>query len=155
MERIDLDRARRDAKTLLRAARAGELVLRADREPRLADAQREVAVSLGYSSWPALVSDVRGAELLSAAESGRAADVYRLLVDGAPANARDGEGRTALHLAASGGFVDVVDVLVGWTAVDRSAADSSGRAPWSDDPVVAKILAPREGPESDAALGEL
>ena len=59
MERIDLDRARRDAKALLRAARAGELVLRADREPRLADAQRAVAVSLGYSSWPALVSDVR------------------------------------------------------------------------------------------------
>ena len=76
-------------------------------------------------------------------------------MDGAPANARDGAGRTALHLAAEGGFADVVDVLVGWMPVDRGAVDDSGRAPWSDDPVVAKILAPHEPPAEDAALGEL
>ena len=125
--RIDLERARRDAKALLRAARAGEVVLRADRAPVLADAQREVAVGLGYASWPALVAGVRGAVLLAAAREGRADDVYRALMDGAPANARDETGRTALHLAAEGGFVDVVDVLVGWAAVDRSAVDSSGK----------------------------
>jgi GNAT superfamily N-acetyltransferase len=152
--RIDLERARRDAKALLRAARAGEVVLRADRAPMLADAQRAVAIDLGFKSWPALVTRVRAEALLAAAAAGRAAEVYRLLVEGAPANARDGAGRTALHLAAEGGFVDVVDVLVGWVPVDRSAVDDVGRTPWSDDPVVARILAPREPPAEDAALGE-
>src|SRR3954465_9107856 len=155
MERIDLDRARRDAKALLRAARAGEVVLRADRGPGLADAQRAGAVGLGFASWPALILGVRGSALLAAAGAGRAEDVYRLLMDGAPPNARDAAGRTALHLAAEGGFVDVVDVLVGWVPVDREALDDAGRPPWSDDPVVAKILAPREPPAEDAALGSL
>ena len=155
MERIDLERARRDAKALLRAARAGEVELRTDRAPVLADAQRAVAVGLGFASWPALVAGVRGSALLDAAGSGRAEEVYRLLVDGAPANARDGAGRTALHLAAEGGFVDVVDVLVGWLPVDRAALDDAGRPPWSDDPVVARILAPHEPPAEDTALGEL
>src|SRR3954452_7402313 len=155
MERIDLDRARRDAKALLRAARAGEVVLRADRAPVLADAQRAVAVELGFASWPALILGVRGSALLAAAGAGRADEVYRLLVDGAPANARDAAGRTALHLAAEGGVVDAVDVLVGGAPVARGALDEAGRAPWSDDPVVARILAPREPPAEDAALGEL
>jgi GNAT superfamily N-acetyltransferase len=153
--RIDLERARRDAKALLRAARAGELVLRTDRAPVLADAQRAVALELGFASWPALVSGVRGEALLDAAGAGRASDVYRLLVDGAPANARDGAGRTALHVAAAGGFADVVDVLIGWTPVDCEAVDDSGRVASSDDPVVAKMLALREvPPDADAALGE-
>jgi GNAT superfamily N-acetyltransferase len=150
--RIDLERARRDAKALLRAARAGSVVLREDRAPVLADAQRAVAGELGFPSWPALVA---GSALLDAAAAGHAADVYRLLVSGAPANARDGAGRTALHLAAAGGFADVVDVLVGWAPVDRAAVDASGREPASDDPVVARMLAPREAPHSDLALGEL
>jgi GNAT superfamily N-acetyltransferase len=155
MERIDLERARRDAKALLRAARAGEVALRTDRAPVLADAQRAVAVELGFASWPALVAGVRGSALLDAAGSGRAEEVYRLLMEGAPANARDGAGRTALHLAAEGGFVDVVDVLVGWVPVDRAALDDAGRAPWTDDPVVTRILAPHEPPAEDAGLGEL
>src|SRR3954465_5591147 len=103
MERIDLDRARRDAKALLRAARAGEVVLRADRAPVLADGPRAGAVELGFASWPALVLGVRGSALLAAAGAGRAEEVYRLLVDGAPANARDAAGRTAPPLAAGGG----------------------------------------------------
>src|SRR4051812_3454222 len=155
MERIDLERARRDAKALLRAARAGEAELRTDRAPALADAQRAVAVELGYASWPALVAGVRGSALLAAAEAGRASEVYRLLVEGAPANARDGAGRTALHLAAAGAFADVVDVLVGWVPVDREAVDDTGRVASSDDPVVARMLALREPPGEDSALGEL
>jgi hypothetical protein len=34
-------------------------VLREDREPRLADAQRSVANELGFPSWPALLAQVR------------------------------------------------------------------------------------------------
>ena len=60
--RIDLGRARRDAKALLRAARGGDpralARLRADREPRLADAQHAVARELGEPSWPALARRV-------------------------------------------------------------------------------------------------
>ena len=56
---LDLEQARRRAKERLRAARRGEMVLREDREPRLADAQRSVANELGFPSWPALVAHAR------------------------------------------------------------------------------------------------
>src|SRR5918995_182608 len=55
---LDLEQARRRAKERLRAARRGEIALREDREPRLADAQRSVANELGFSSWPVLVAHV-------------------------------------------------------------------------------------------------
>src|SRR4051794_8123310 len=91
--RIDLERARRDAKALLRAARAGEARLRADREPVLADAQRAIAQELGFPSWPAMVGAVAGERLLTAARDGRADDVHRRLMEGAPANYAGPEGR--------------------------------------------------------------
>src|SRR5918992_5326205 len=57
---LDLDQARRRAKELLRAARAGDpdalARMRDDRAPRLADAQRAVAADLGFASWSALVT---------------------------------------------------------------------------------------------------
>ena len=59
---LDLEQARRRAKELLRAARAGDAaalaLLRPDRTPRLADAQRAVAQDLGFASWPALLGHV-------------------------------------------------------------------------------------------------
>src|SRR4051812_8045180 len=64
VRRVDLHRARRGAKTLLRAARDGDHVafgrLRAGGRdpvapPRLADAQRAIARELGAPSWPALM----------------------------------------------------------------------------------------------------
>ena len=170
--RIDLDRARRDAKALLRAARAGEARalarLRADREPRLADAQLAVARELGEPSWPALVrrveaEDATGVDellravfagdrhaalslagerpqvagrlraahaplLLRAAREGRADAAYTLLELGIDPNVRDPvTGGTALHLAASRGALDVVDVLVGWVPLDLHARDAAGR----------------------------
>src|SRR4051794_37778690 len=89
---IDLDQARRRAKELLRAARAGDpdalAQLRADRAPRLADAQRAVAGELGFASWPALVAHVEAAQgnreerrrrLVQAALGGRRDRVERLL----------------------------------------------------------------------------
>ena len=89
---IDLEQARRRAKELLRAARAGDADavarMRDDRRPRLADAQRAVAAELGFDSWPALVEQVearsgdrsdRRARLVSAALNGRADVAERLL----------------------------------------------------------------------------
>jgi ankyrin repeat protein len=87
---IDLDQARRRAKELLRAARAGDVQLRDDRAPRLADAQHAVARDLGFPSWPALVghveasrgdSEERRARLVRAALGGRADIAERLLAN--------------------------------------------------------------------------
>jgi ankyrin repeat protein len=89
---IDLDQARRRAKELLRAARAEHpealARLRADRAPRLADAQRAIAQELGFASWPALVThvevvrgdrDERRRRLVDAALGGRPDRVEALL----------------------------------------------------------------------------
>jgi GNAT superfamily N-acetyltransferase len=151
--RIDLDRARREAKALLAAARAGDSEalgrLRSDRKPQLADAQHAVARELGERSWPALVRRVqaRGSALLQAARAGDVEAVYQLLDAGAPPNAREAEtGATALHLAASRGWLDVVDALVGWVPVDKHARDARGRTALgaciegTGDLVVAKVL---------------
>jgi ankyrin repeat protein len=99
---LDLDQARRRAKELLRAARAGDrgalTRMRDDRPPRLADAQRAVAADLGFGSWPELVGHVeaargdrgeRRARLVSAALAGRA-DVAERLLAHDPALARAG-----------------------------------------------------------------
>lgn len=61
----DLEQLRRDAKRLLRAAQAGDpsalaRFSRTDRAPVLADAQRAIAVSVGFASWAALVAAARG-----------------------------------------------------------------------------------------------
>lgn len=91
---LDLDQARRRAKVLLRAARAGDpdalARMRDDRAPRLADAQRAVAADVGFRSWPALVAHVdasrgdreqRRARLVAAALGGRDDVVERLLAN--------------------------------------------------------------------------
>src|ERR1035441_8390574 len=131
--RIDIDRARREAKALLRGARAGDPSalrrLRAARAPCLADAQHAVACGLGERSWPALVEriDGMGRELLDAARAGRAEDVYRLLEAGAPSNARDPEaGNSALHVGASRGWLCALDSLVGWMPGDATRSDRGG-----------------------------
>jgi ankyrin repeat protein len=99
---LNLDQARRQAKELLRAARAGSpealARLRDDREPRLADAQRAVAQDAGFSSWAALVHHVeasrgdreeRRARLVEAALDGRP-DVAERLLDHDPSLATAG-----------------------------------------------------------------
>ena len=61
--RINLDRARREAKTLVADARAGNPAalarLPSGRPPRLADAQLVIARGYGFRSWAELV---RGTE---------------------------------------------------------------------------------------------
>jgi ankyrin repeat protein/GNAT superfamily N-acetyltransferase len=80
---IDLARARREAKALLRAARSGDTAALArvgTPTPQLSDAQLAVARELGVRSWPALVRRVqRGRELVLAATSARRADAEALL----------------------------------------------------------------------------
>ena len=151
--RIDIKRARREAKALLRAARAGDpealARMRTDREPCRADAQHALARGLGERSWAAMVGrvDALGRELLDAARAGRAEDVYRMLEAGAPPNTRNPEsGDTALHLSAFHGWLDAIDYLVGWMPVDKHARNAAGRnalgacIDGTADPLVVKVL---------------
>src|SRR5690242_16205072 len=93
---LDLSQARRRAKELLRAAQNGDEAalarMRADRSPRLADAQRAIANELGFPSWPAFVGHVeasrgdreeRRRRLVSAALDGRP-DIARRLLEHDP-----------------------------------------------------------------------
>jgi ankyrin repeat protein/GNAT superfamily N-acetyltransferase len=101
---VDLGRARREAKALLRAARSGDTAALArvgTPTAKLSDAQLAVARELGARSWPALVRRVeRGRELVLAATSARPADAEALLD---PALAR-----AALDVALVIGDADVV-----------------------------------------------
>jgi ankyrin repeat protein/GNAT superfamily N-acetyltransferase len=80
---VDLARARREAKALLRGARSGDAAALArvgTPTPTLSDAQLAVARELGARSWPALVRRVeRGRELVLAATSARQSDAEALL----------------------------------------------------------------------------
>jgi len=92
---VDLDRARREAKALLRAARAGDPGAAArigTADPQLSDAQLAIARELGARSWPALVRRVEaGRAFVLAATGGRrgeadappAGDVARSRLDAA------------------------------------------------------------------------
>jgi hypothetical protein len=59
----------------------------------------------------------------AAAAKGDADGIRRLIAEGAPVDARDGHGRTALHVAAHGGHQDAVRALVKGGA-DPRALDS-------------------------------
>jgi Ankyrin repeats (3 copies) len=77
---VDVVRARREAKTLLRAARAGdaEAIARIGTPtPQLSDAQLAVARELGARSWPALVRSLEARDAFRAALVGGDADAVR------------------------------------------------------------------------------
>ena len=89
--------------------------------------------------------------LLRAAQENRADAASTLLELGVDPNARDpATGGTALHLAASAGALDVVDVLVGSVPLDLHARDAGGRtalaacaaapSPGADHLLVARVL---------------
>ena len=133
---IDLDQARRRAKELLRAARAGDRQalsrLRADRSPRLADAQHAVARELGFASWPALVAhadavhgdrDERRRRLVSAALGGRL-DRVEALVEHDPQLATAG-----LDVALVLGDADAVEAALDRDPqlIDREVTDTAKR----------------------------
>ena len=86
---LDLVQARRQAKELLRAAKSGDSEalsrFRADRPPRLADAQAAVARKLGFRSWPALLRGV----LQAAVEDGQLERLRALMADGVSVRGSD------------------------------------------------------------------
>ena len=86
---LDLGQARTQAKELLRAAQTGDIQalsrFRADRSPRLADAQAAVARDLGFRSWPALVRGL----LQTAVEDGDVEHLRALMANGASVRASD------------------------------------------------------------------
>lgn len=133
---INLDQARRQAKELLRAARAGDpqalARLRPGRSPRLADAQYAIAQELGFASWPTLVTHVeavagdrneRRRRLVNAALGGRLDRVEALLEhDPQLATAR-------LDVALVLGETDAVTAALGHDTqlIDREVSNTAKR----------------------------
>ena len=127
---VDLARARREAKALLSAARAGDPAARervlaacraADAEAlRLADAQLAIARELGAPSWPALVRD---AQARAMARDERA----RALVEWATSGRRDdAEAVLALDPGLARAALDAALVLGDAERVDAALADDAG-----------------------------
>src|SRR5215218_1956661 len=123
---LDLEQARRRAKERLRAARRGDLVLRDDREPRLADAQRSVANELGFASWPALVA------YMEATGGDRAQRAARLVREALAGRAERAEALLAADPGLARGDLAVALVL--------GDADTVGRALAADPTLVSREL---------------
>src|SRR5689334_12100039 len=174
---MDLERARREAKALLKAARAGDPAalarVGAGPAPKLAAAQRAVARELGERSWPRLVRRAElGAALVEAARARDVAALRALLRLGAPPDARGRLGGTALHHAAWLGDATAVRVLLAHGADPHDvspetrstplgwAVHGSRQAPPGGDQVAAaeSLFAAGARPEPDLAreaAGEL
>src|SRR3954468_7875170 len=111
VRRIDLERARREAKALLAAARAGDAAARArlgevPGGPQLATAQLAIARELGERSWPALA---RRAELESATTLERA----QAFVRAATSDRLDHADALLERAPAIGGTLPAVRLLLG------------------------------------------
>lgn len=72
------------------------------------------------------ISTALAGPLHDAAENGHASQAKQLLARGADANARDENGETALILAALGGYLDVVRVLIDDGNADIHARNKRG-----------------------------
>ena len=130
--RVDLARARREAKTLLSAARAGDTEARrrllaarpaaASEALRLADAQLAIARELGAPSWPALARDTQARAV---ARSERA----RALVEWATSGRRDdADAVLALDPGLARGALDAALVLGDAERVGAGLAGDPGAA---------------------------
>jgi ankyrin repeat protein/GNAT superfamily N-acetyltransferase len=150
---VDLVRARREAKLLLRAARAGDaeaLARIGAPTPQLSDAQLAVARELGARSWPALVREAGARDALVAAVAAGDAEALR---DALAAGA-DPDEPGALHAAAGAADPACVALLLDAGAtLHRSMALAN--AAGGDRVAVARVLlerGPRDWGERKNAL---
>jgi ankyrin repeat protein len=130
---VDLARARREAKLLLRAARAGDAAALArigTTAPRLSDAQFAVARGLGARSWPALVREAEAREAFAAAlVRGDVAAVAATLAADPDAATRSVRGRKPLlHVTSSDAeqAVDCARLLLEAGADPNSSREDDG-----------------------------
>ncbi|MCG8563221.1 MAG: ankyrin repeat domain-containing protein [Hyphomicrobiales bacterium] len=111
--RPDIDWLRKAAKQRLAELRTS------DSAARLHQAQLDIARDYGFKSWRALKAHVDAlsldGQIIAAASAGRADDLARLLAEHpAKIGIVGGQwGRPLLHLAAEGGHLDCVDLLIG------------------------------------------
>jgi ankyrin repeat protein/GNAT superfamily N-acetyltransferase len=150
---VDLVRARREAKQLLRAARAGDAAAlarigRAD--PQLSDAQLAVARELGARSWPALAREVGARDALVAALLASDAEAVRAAL----AAGADPHEPGALHAAAGAADPACVTLLLDAGATlyrSMALANAAG----GDRVAMARVLlerGPRDWGERENAL---
>jgi ankyrin repeat protein/GNAT superfamily N-acetyltransferase len=129
---VDLARARREAKALLRVARAGDAAARerivtaqptaAGRALRLADAQLAIARALGARSWPALVREGRARAVVRGERA-------RTLVEWATSARSDDAGALlALDPGLARAALDAALVLGDAERVGAALADDPGVA---------------------------
>jgi hypothetical protein len=127
---LDLDQARRRAKQLLRAARAGDpdalARMRDDRAPRLADAQRAVAADVGFRSWPALVAHVDG----SRGDHGERTETVREMglsyAPGRPIRVRVRRRGVRYDISDMGGAVAFAGRPPGWLVAAERVVETLG-----------------------------
>jgi ankyrin repeat protein len=147
---VDLPRARREAKRLLRAARAGDraaLARLGAPTPQLSDAQFAIARELGASSWPALVRAAAARDAFAAALRHGDADAVRATLEDDPGAAtRPVGGRAPLlylvHADALGdGHVACAELLLAAGAdPDAAAEEVTALAGTARDPRMTALL---------------
>ena len=105
---------------------------------------RQLAVDRGHTDIAALLeqAEALGVRMLQAAAEGNDTLVRQLLAQGAPANARDERGATALMIGARNGDLGMMQALLSRGA-DASLTDSQGRTVfgWAEpSPTTAKYV---------------
>jgi hypothetical protein len=127
---LDLDQARRRARELLRAARAGDPAARArmrgDRTPRLADAQRAVAADLGFPSWPALVGHVEASRGEHAERRAIVRETGLSYMPGRPIRVSVRRRGNRYHIDDMGAAVAIAGRPAGWLEAAERAVGELG-----------------------------